>query len=220
MIAADLIRNDIAPLQPEDKVYQAYELMDEYKVQHLPVLEGEVYIGMVKENDLLDATNDQLSVKEGSSKLLRNSIKFDKHLFDAISEISDFKLSMLPVMDEDDQYMGYIYPQDIVVAMGAMLSSKIPGAILVLDINQNDFHLSQIAQIVESHDAKIVASYLTSYPNSTNIELTLRINRTDLTAIIQTFQRYDYTISATYHESLHTVDLKDRFDNFMKYLDM
>ena len=220
MIAADLIRNDIAPLHPEDKVYQAYELMDEYKVEHLPVLEGDVYIGMVKENDLLDATNDQLSVKEGSSKLLRNSIKFDQHLFDAISQISDFNLSMLPVMDDHDQYMGYIYPQDIVVAMGGMLSSKIPGAILVLDIHQNDFHLSQIAQIVEGHDAKIVASYLTSHPNSTNIELTLRINRTDLTAIIQTFQRYDYTIRATYHESLHTVDLKDRFDDFMKYLDM
>ena len=220
MITGDLIRNDIAPLQPEDKVYQAYELMDEYKVQHLPILEGDVYIGMVKETDLLDATDDQLSVKEGSSKLLRNSIKFDKHLFDAISEISEFNLSMLPVMDDNDHYMGYIYPQDIVVAMGAMLSGKIPGAILVLDINQNDFHMSQIAQIVESHDAKIIASYLTSYPNATNIELTLRINRTDLTGIIQTFQRYDYTISATYHESLHTADLKDRYDNFMKYLNM
>ena len=220
MISADLIRNDIAPLQPEDKVYQAYELMDEFKVQHLPLLEGDVYLGMVKEDDLLDATDDQLSVKDGSSKILRNAIQFDKHLFDAINEISEYKLSMLPVMDENDRYMGYIYPQDIVVAMGAMLSSKIPGGIVVLEINQNDFHLSQIAQIVESHDAKIVASYLTSYPNSTSIELTIRINRTDLTGIIQTFQRYDYAISATYHESLHTADMKDRFDNFMKYLNM
>ena len=116
--------------------------------------------------------------------------------------------------------MGYIFPNDIVFEMGNMLSSKIPGAVIVLEVNQNDFHLSQIAQIVESHDAKIVASYLTSHQNSTRIEVTLRINRTDLTGIIQTLQRYNYTISATYHESLHAADLKDRYDNFMKFLNM
>ena len=67
---------------------------------------------------------------------------------------------------------------------------------MFLEVNQHDFHMSQIAQIVESNDAKILASYITSNQNSTNLEVTLRINRKDLTAILQTFQRFDYTISA------------------------
>lgn len=220
MIALQLLRNDIRPLKPEDKVYMAHELMDEHKVMHLPVLDGEEYLGLVSEGDLLDAQDEELSIKSGSSKLVRAFVPAEKHLFDAINLFHEFKVSMLPVLDTDEHYMGYLYPQDIVSMMGGMLSSKIPGAILILEINQIDYQLSQIAQIVESNDAKVLAFYITSNPNSTVLEVTLRINRKDLTPIIQTFQRYDYTISASYHESEHAVDMKERFDNFMKYLNM
>ncbi len=220
MIALQLLRNDITPLKPEDKVFMAHEVMDEYKVTHLPVIENDDYLGLVSEGDLLDAPDENLNVHDGSSRLVRAFISADKHLFDAIDVFHENRLSMLPVLDTDEQYMGYLHPQDIVVNMGSMLSTKIPGAIVVLEVNQHDYQMSQIAQIVEGNDAKIVASYITSHPNSTNIEVTLRINRKDLTAILQTFQRYDYTISATYHESVHAVDMKDRFDNFMNYLNM
>jgi acetoin utilization protein AcuB len=220
MIALQLLRNDITPLKPEDKVFAAHEVMDDYKVSHLPIVDGDEYLGLVSEGDLLDAPDENLSVKEGSSRLVRAYISADKHLFDAIDLFHEFALSMLPVLDTDEHYMGYLHPQDIVVNMGSMLSTKIPGAIVVLEVNQHDFQMSQIAQIVEGNDAKIVASYITSSPTSTTIEVTLRINRKDLTPILQTFQRYDYTISATYHESVHAIDMKDRFDNFMKYLNM
>jgi len=141
-------------------------------------------------------------------------------LFDAIALFGELNVSMLPVLDEEENYLGYIYPKDIVVEMGGMLSSKIPGGILVLEVNQNDYHLSQIAQIVEGNDAKILACYLTSHSESTQLEVTLRINRSDLTAIIQTFMRYDYSIRASFHTSLHAADLKDRYDSFMNYLNM
>ncbi len=220
MIAQNLIRNDISPLALSDSVFFAQELMNEFKVQHLPVLENGVYLGLVCEDDLLDASDDQLSVKDGSIRIIRTEINAEKHLFDAIATIGEQNLSMLPVLDENEKYIGYIYPKDIVVEMGGMLSSKIPGGILVLLINQNDYHLSQIAQIVEGNDGKILACYITSHSENTQLEVTLRVNRTDLTPIIQTLLRYDYTISATFHESLHTADLKDRYDNFMKYLNM
>jgi len=124
------------------------------------------------------------------------------------------------VLNAEEHYIGYLDPQDIVMMMGDMLSSKIPGAILVLEVNQSDYQMSQIAQIIEGNDAKILASYITSMPNSPVLEITLRINRKDLTPILQTFQRYNYIINATYHESTHTLDLMERYENFMKYLNM
>lgn len=220
MIALNLLRNDIKPLQPADKVFFAHELMDEFKVQHLPVVEEGIYLGLISEDDLLDAADDNLSVKEGSSKIIRSFLKAEKHLFDAIALFGELNVSMLPVLDSNEKYLGYIYPKDIVVSMGSMLSSKIPGSILVLEVNQSDYQMSQIAQIVEGNDAKILASFITSSQDSTLLEITLRINRTDLTAIIQTFNRYDYSIAATFHESVHQADLQDRFDNFMNYLNM
>ena len=220
MIALQLLRNDIKPLKSGDKVFEAHALMDDYKVSHLPVVDGEEYLGLVSEGDLLDAVDDELSIKEGSSKLVRAFVGADKHLFEALNLFHEFKLSMLPVLDTDEHYMGYLHPQDIVSMMGGMLSSKIPGGIIILEVNQGDYQMSQIAQIVESNDARILASYITSDANSTMLEVTLRINRKDLTSIVQTFQRYNYGISATYHESEHAIDLKARFDNFMKYLNM
>lgn len=220
MIAQNILRNDITPLQPADKVLFAHELMDEFKVQHLPVVDEGVYLGLISEDDLLDTTDDSLSIKEGSSNIIRSFLQAEKHLFDAIALFGELNVSMLPVLDSNEKYLGYVYPKDIVVAMGGMLSSRIPGSILVLEVNQNDYQMSQIAQIIEGNDAKILASFITSSPDSTLLEITLRINRTDLTGIIQTFNRYDYAIAATFHESLHEADLQDRFDNFINYLNM
>lgn len=220
MIALQLLRTDLNPLSPEDTVQTALEVMNEYKVSHLPVLEGEIYLGLVAESLLLDATSDAFELSVYKNGLPRAFIAADKHLFDAINLFHEFNVSLLPVLDTDEHYMGYLHPEDIVTMMGGMLSSKIPGAIVVLEVNQSDYQMSQIAQIVEGNDAKILASYLTSTPNSPLLEITLRINRKDLTPILQTFQRYNYSISATYHESVHTLDLKNRYENFMKYLNM
>ena len=96
------------------------------RFSHLPVIDGDEYLGLVSEGDLLDAPDENLSVKEGSSRLVRAFISADKHLFDAIDMFHEHRLSMLPVLDTDEQYMGYLHPQDIVVNMGGMLSTKIP----------------------------------------------------------------------------------------------
>lgn len=220
MVALQLLRTDIKPLSPEDTVQTALEVMEEYKVSHLPVIEGDIYLGVIGENLLLDATSDDLQLSIYKNGLPRAFIGADKHIFDAVNLFHEYNVSLLPVLDADENYMGYLHPQDIVMTMGGMLSSKIPGAILVLEVNQADYQMSQISQIIEGNDAKILACYITSTPNSPLLEITLRINRKDLTPILQTFQRYNYIISATYHESVHTLDLKDRYENFMKYLNM
>lgn len=220
MITQKLIRNDIKPIQLGGDLLQWQDWMDEYKVSHLPVVEGNTFLGLISEEMLLNATDEVLTEQLAHGAMKYASIGYDKHLFDAINLFNEFRVSMLPVVDDALNYLGYLFPEDIVVALGGMISSKIPGAILVLEVNQYDYHFSQIAQIVEANDARILAFYITSSPNSAVLELTLRINRTDLSPIVQTLQRYKYTIAATYHESEHEVDLKERFDQFMKYLNI
>lgn len=220
MIHSDLIKNNVSPVKATDTVEFALGLLDDNKVYHLPVFEDGAYIGLVSEGDLLDAFDHENSVKEGSSKLIRIFISEDSHIFDAIKLFSEFKLSILPVLNEQEQYLGYLSPFDIINGMGQMLSIEAPGGILVLNVNDNDFYLSQIVQIVESDDAKILAFYITSKPNSTELELTVKINKTDLSAIIQSFNRYEYKVSAAYHQSANDNDLQLRYENFIKYLNI
>jgi hypothetical protein len=91
---------------------------------------------------------------------------------------------------------------------------------LVLELNIHDYSLSEIARIVESNDAKILSLYISSHIDSNKLELTVKINRTDLSPIIQTFNRYNYTIKASFHQSEYVDDLKDRFDSFMSFLNI
>ena len=153
MIEDRLIRNDIKPLTSEDSVKFALEIMDEMKISHLPVLEKEVYIGLISENDLLDGFDHDLTIKEGSSKIIRAFIPETQHVFDAIKLIGELKLSVLPVLNDKEEYLGYLNPLDIIQNMGQMMSFNSPGGVIILTINNNDFFMSQIAQIVESGDA-------------------------------------------------------------------
>jgi hypothetical protein len=95
-----------------------------------------------------------------------------------------------------------------------------PGGIIVLELNVNDFSLTEIAQIIESNDARLLSLYMTSQPDSTRSEITLKIDRMDIQPILQTFLRYNYTIKASYFESDYTDDLRDRYDMLMNYLNI
>jgi hypothetical protein len=94
------------------------------------------------------------------------------------------------------------------------------GGIIELELNKNDYSLTQIASIVEGNDAKILSCYVTSTPDSNKIEVTLKINREELTRILQTFNRYNYTVKASYHQAGFEDDLKTRFDEFMRFLNI
>jgi acetoin utilization protein AcuB len=220
MIHSDLIKSDVSPVKSTDSVEFALGLFDENKVYHLPVFENGEYMGLVSEGDLLDAFDHENTVKEGSSKLIRIFISEDRHIFDAIKLFSEFKLSILPVLNAKEEYLGYLSPFDIINGMGQMLSIESPGGILILKVNENDFFLSQIVQIVESDDAKILAFYVTSRPDNTQLELTIKINKTDLSAIMQSLSRYEYEVAAAYHQSSDELDLQFRYENFIKYLNI
>jgi hypothetical protein len=99
-------------------------------------------------------------------------------------------------------------------------SIKEPGGILVLVMNIHDYSLTQIARLVEENNAKILSSYITSSQDSTEIEVTLKINTTDLDRIIQTFNRFDYVVKASFSKGILQEDLKRRYDELMNYLNI
>jgi hypothetical protein len=130
------------------------------------------------------------------------------------------KLSVLPVLNDDKQYLGLICLTTLIEKMSNLAAMKDPGGILQLEINVNDYSLSEIANIVESNGAKILSSYIITHDDSTKMDVTIKINKTDLSAIIQTFERYNYTVVASFHKSEMEDDMKKRYDAFIHYLNM
>jgi CBS domain-containing protein len=144
----------------------------------------------------------------------------NQNIYDVVKLVSRLDLTLIPVLSQDEQFLGVITLPDLVANFAAIESVHDPGGIIVLELNKNDYVLSEIAHIIETNDAKILSSFITSNPDSTKLELTIKLNKIDLSRIIASFNRYNYVVKATYHESEHDTDLQERFDSFMNYLNI
>lgn len=220
MLAVNLITSDIPPLKNTDTGKMAVQWMDEFKVSHLPVLSSGQYIGLVSDSDLLDLNSPDESLESQLPELQRPFVYDHEHVYSVIKIINNLSLSAVPVLDEQERFLGIISLQHLVHQMSNIAAINDPGGIVVLEINSIDYSMSEIARIVEGNDAIILSSYITSPPNSTEMQVTLKINKTDLGGILQTFNRYNYTVSASFQESTHQEDLKKRFDELMNYLNI
>lgn len=220
MIAKDLITDEIPPLKHLDTGEIALRWMDEFKVSHLPVLKNDNYVGIISESDILDKMDIEETLDKLFDHLPRPYVKANAHIYEVLFRVAEHKISVIPVLDEDETYLGCTSIHQLITLIANTGSIKESGGIIVLEVNQNDYSLAQMAQIVESNGAKILSSYIMSSSDSTKLEVTLKINQIELGRIIQTFERYDYTISASYQKSTFDDDLQNRYDallNFLKF---
>ena len=220
MLVKELITDEIPPLKTTDTGRKALAWMEEFKVAHLPVIDGTNYVGMVSEADILDSNMPDNSLLKHPLTLSHPETIANQHVYDAIRMAADMNLTVIPVVDEKHKYVGMVTINNLVHNTNIMAAISEPGGILVLEMNIRDYSLTEVARIVESNDAKILSSYIRTLPGSDNMELTLKINKEDLAGIIQTFERYNYNIVATFNETKHLEDLKNRFESFMKFINI
>ena len=220
MLAIDLLNDEIPPLKISDTGSKALAWMEEFRVSHLPVVDKREFLGLISDTELIDINKPKDPIGKLKVPLIRASVTQGQHIFEALKLISGLHLSLIAVLDDNGAYMGTITAVNLMQKIAAMPFVHEPGGIIMLELNMNDYSLAQIAQIVESNDAKILSSYITSNADSTKIELTLKINKDDLSAILQTFNRYEYTVKASFHFGDYETNMKTRFDEFIHYLNI
>lgn len=217
MIAQQLI-SDIPILKPSDSIQKALDRMAEFRVNHMPIVKKDHFLGLVSDEDLIEFQNYDTHLSSVKLSISNACILNSQHIYDVIRLFSEKRLTLVPVLDEHKNYLGAISINSMVEYIAELTSVKEPGGIIVLEINNRDNSLAHIAQIVESNNTQILSSYITSFANSTRLEITLKLNRTDISAVIASFLRYDYTVVATYNDQKLNSGSADRFDQLMNYL--
>ena len=218
MNAIDLITYEIPPLVHTDTGEKALIWMDEFKVSHLPVLKNGNFVGVVSETHILDKMDVTENLDVLFQRLPRPFVLSNAHLFEILAKISEFRISVIPILDDKEQYLGCTSIYELMTSIANTSSMKDKGGIIVLEINQLDYSMAQIGQIVEGNEAKILSSTILSDASSTKLDVTLKINQEDLTSIIRTFERYDYVVKASYQNGVGAEDLQWRYDALMNYL--
>jgi CBS domain-containing protein len=219
MTAIELINDVIIPLEPNDKVSAALRQMDEVRVGHLPVIHNKKLLGLIFDDDLLQADDESLPMHEFSRFLHLFSVNQHDHFYNALQVMVENKLSLIPVTDQNNYYLGAINGEDLLNATSEILSVKNPGGIIILHVNEKDFSLAEIARLVESNDIKILSVGVHNVPGSTLLQITLKLNKINIEPVIQTFNRFEYDINAYFGENEKDEELlRDRYDSLMHYL--
>jgi acetoin utilization protein AcuB len=221
MIASELINPVILPLQSDDTVLKALDRMEELRLNELPVMDKGVYAGLLRDPHFLEQSNPDTTVASFSLVDKQCFVYEHQHFYDVIKAAADFNVQSVPVLDMDGTYKGIITLEDTIAAFAQTAAVQSPGAIFIISLKQIDYSLSEISRLIESDSAKILCSSVNSdAQDPSKIKLTIKVNKTDLSRIIATLERFGYKIIASFQEAELISNDKDRLDILLKYLDI
>jgi hypothetical protein len=212
------IINDIIPFEISSSIREVQNVFNQLTYSHIPVLRDGEYQGCIYENDAhcFDGTktlNDYLYSLEVF--FVRETINW----LDIIEAFALHNSSIMPVLGADNKYLGYYELGDIMSIFSETPFLNEAGGIIVVEKGLKDYSFSEICQIVESNDAKILGVFISKMDNE-KVQATIKIGHTGMNAIVQTFRRYSYNVTSSHDEDKFIEDLKNRSDYLDRYLNI
>lgn len=221
MIAQDLLSEVVPPIRPGDSGQKALNWMEIFRISHLPVVEERRLIGLISDKIIYDLNIIEQPVGNYIDHLLSPFVRANQHIYEVFAAVSKLKLTAIPVIDLHHEYRGVVTVTDLAQKFADMIAIQEAGGVIVVELNSIDYSLARMAQIVEANDAKILSSYVSQTPDSKLMTVTLKVNVLDLSAIIQTFVRYDFNIKAVFMDDSKIKDMyDDRFDQLMRFMNI
>lgn len=219
MKLAEFIVNDIEPLHSESKISDLQQLFSQLTYSHVPILdERHGFIGSFSENDAYCFEGDKTV----------NAYKYAVELFfvrdttiwlDVLEAFAVNSANIMPVLSSQNEYLGYYELKEVMSLFSDSPFFSDAGAVLVIEKGINDYSFSEVSQIVESNNGKLLGAFLSEMTTDV-VQITLKIGNTGLNDIIQTFRRYSYHIVSGHEEDSYLEGLKERSDYLNKYLNI
>jgi CBS domain-containing protein len=175
---------------------------------------------MVKDSALLESGPARGAVGDVMDRVELAYVRELQHIYDVMKVLVERGLSVIPVLGMDGRYLGAVNEHMALLRLSQVANVREPGSVLVLEMNAIDYSLQEIARIVEGNDGKVLSVYCHPLPETTRTEVTLKINREDISGILQTFERYEYNVKTTYQGSRFHEDLRGRYDELIRLLDL
>lgn len=220
MIVRNLITDMVPSVKTSDTVGRALDWMNEFKLPQLPVVDHGKYLGMITEDEILEVADPMLSVGE----VLRHgwetvTIYASKHVYDAISLMSNNKIEVVSVLNDQDQYEGAVTLRDLSAYLSQVFVASEAGGIIVIEIPPRGYSLSEIGRIVESADAKVLSLYLSALDQGGYLA-TLKLNVEDVTRVVAAFERFEYKVLHTFFQAAQVRYYRENLDALFNYLDI
>jgi acetoin utilization protein AcuB len=221
LLAINIKSDVVAAVRSSEIGQKVLNLMDTYRVSHLPVVEDLKFVGMISDKLIDDYNLLEEPILKEKDKFFPAHVHEQQHIFEVAVMMYKLKLSVIAVVDKDHKYLGAITLYDLARRFARFFSLQELGGVLVLEVNVNDYSMTQISRIVEENDTKILSFFLNRLPGTNTMEIILKFDKEDLSPVIESLTRFDYNVKGVYLDNSMLSDLyQDRFDQFMKYMNI
>lgn len=214
----EYINNDIKAISLEESIETVQDFFAELSFSHFPVLDEGTYIGSIALDDVETFDTDK-KVSDYRYTLEGFYARTNMIWLDVLEVFARNHTSVVPVLDDTNKYVGYYDITDIVKFFHETPFLKEMGGIIIVEKDINDYSMSQITQIVESNNGKILGLFISNV-ESDKVQVTVKITLGAMNEIIQTFRRYNYEIISEHQEDNYLNALKERSDYLDKYLNI
>jgi predicted transcriptional regulator len=214
----EYIINDIAPFNIDTNILEVQDIFNQLTYSHIPVKNDGVYIGCVSENDAHSFEGTK-QLKDYLYALETFFVREKTNWLDILEAFALHNSNIMPVLGKDNAYIGYYELSDIMSLFNDTPFLNEAGGIIVIEKEQHEYSFSEICQIVESNNAKILGVFI-SKMDGEMVQATIKIGHIGMNAIVQTFRRYNYHIVSNHEEDRFLEDLKDRSNYLDKYLNI
>ncbi len=219
MLVLDIVRKDFPQLQLTDDAATALHYMDEFEVQHLPVLKEEKFVGLISKNDILNV-DETVLLSDLQHEFIHSSVFFQHHFLTAVKIAAELNLSLVAAVNEANELVGAIGYKQMVQSLSHFLNTEEPGGVIVLEIEKRGFSFGELSRLVETNNATIT-QLNTSIDELTGLlTVTIKINKTEVSDVIATLQRYEYSVKYYFGQEFFENELKENYDLLMTYLNI
>lgn len=220
MIAKSFLSALIPSIKSSEIAEKALTWMADFHVQHLPVVEDGRFLGVVSEDDIYELSKPEATIAEHSYSNQNTFVNEYEHVYEIVKMAVRHQLTLVPVVDDNAVYLGAITQEALLAYFAQSASITEPGSILVLEVSERNYSLAEIARLAEYEQATILSSNVTSHPNSISMEITLKFNTREVGRLVATYERFNYTVKASFQEADYVEDYQDRYDSLMSYLNV
>ncbi|HIP48589.1 MAG TPA: CBS domain-containing protein [Lutibacter sp.] len=217
MSIKDFITTDYKALDLHDLITDVKVFFKDLPFTHFPVVENDVFIGMLAQSDIKHLTNSGIKIVDIKHLLLFYKTDIPDSCIDLISLFAQHDTDILPIIDKENNYIGYFELNDIIHLFNNAPFFKPNSTTLIIEKEESSYSMGEIAQIVEANNISLLGMYI-SNQRDIKTQITLRVDTENANEVIQSLRRYDYHVITQNKDDLHLEELKNRSDYLHKYL--
>lgn len=220
MLTKDLINHSIPRLQPNDSVAKALQLMNDFRITHLPVVHENLFVGLVNEDDLLDVLDEKTPLNALHRQYLQSAVKQTDYFLSALDCAMQYDSRVVAVVDDKNEYQGSISSWDLLKIIGEFIGTGNQGSIIALSVDRIHYNVSEICRIIESNDATILHLNTMFHPDTENMTVTIQVNKTEVNSIVSTFERFEYNVIYNHGPENLESEVESNYKHLMNYLNI